>query len=107
MNERQREQAERGRKRVGAKPQFHKTCGGQQYAKDKTMASLHSSGRDGAHACPPDDCGGIPGYHNLLETLADPKHPDHADLKEWIGGEWDAARFDLDAANAMLKGLKA
>jgi hypothetical protein len=61
----------------------------------------------GANACPPDDCGGIPGYYNLLEALVDPKHPEHADLKEWIGGEWDAARFDLDAANAMLKRLKA
>ena len=61
----------------------------------------------GENACPPDDCGGMPGYYNLLETLADPKHPDHGHLKEWIGGEWDAARFDLDEANDSLKRLKA
>jgi hypothetical protein len=61
----------------------------------------------GASACPPDDCGGIPGYYNLLETLANPKHPDYAHLKEWIGGEWDAERFDLDEANDGLKRLKA
>ena len=61
----------------------------------------------GENACPPDDCGGMPGYYNLLETLADPKHPDHAHLKDWIGGEWDAARFDLDEANDGLKRLKA
>jgi Plasmid pRiA4b ORF-3-like protein len=61
----------------------------------------------GANACPPDDCGGIPGYYNLLETLANPKHPDHEHLKEWIGGEWDAARFDLAATNDDLKRLKA
>lgn len=61
----------------------------------------------GANACPPDDCGGIPGYYNLLEALANPKHPDHAHLKEWIGGEWDPARFNLDDANTMLKRLKA
>jgi len=61
----------------------------------------------GANACPPDDCGGVPGYYDLLETLADPKHPDHTHLKEWIGGEWDAARFDLEETNAMLKRVKA
>jgi hypothetical protein len=70
-------------------------------------AFKHPTCLAGANACPPDDCGGIPGYYRLLESLADPKHPEHADLKEWIGGEWDAARFDLDAANAMLKRLKA
>jgi hypothetical protein len=61
----------------------------------------------GANACPPDDCGGIPGYYNLLEILADPKHPDHTHFNEWIGGEWDAKRFDLAGANEDLKRLRA
>lgn len=61
----------------------------------------------GANACPPEDCGGIGGYYNLLEALANPKHPDHADLKDWIDGEWDAARFDVEEINAVLKRLKA
>lgn len=61
----------------------------------------------GANACPPDDCGGMGGYYDLLETLADSKRPEHADLKDWIGGEWDAERFDLDKINAVLKRLKA
>ena len=60
----------------------------------------------GANACPPDDCGGMGGYYNLLEALADSKHPEHADLKEWIGGEWHPARFDRDEANNGLKRLK-
>ena len=60
----------------------------------------------GANACPPDDCGGIPGYYNLLEALVNPKHPDHEHLKDWIGGEWDATRFDLEDTNKMLKRLK-
>ena len=70
-------------------------------------AFKHPTCLAGANACPPDDCGGIPGYYNLLETLANPKHPDHADLKEWIGGAWDAARFDLEDTNKRLKRLKA
>lgn len=61
----------------------------------------------GANACPPEDCGGIAGYYNLLETLADPKHPEYADMKEWIGGELDPAAFDMDRINAALKRLKA
>ena len=61
----------------------------------------------GANACPPDDCGGIPGYYNMLEALANPEHPDHEQLKDWIGGEWDAKRFDLNEINSHLKRLKA
>jgi hypothetical protein len=60
----------------------------------------------GAKACPPDDCGGIHGYYYMLEKLANPKHPEHADMKAWIGGEWDAERFDMNEINAGLKRLK-
>lgn len=53
---------------------------------------------DGARACPPDDCGGIGGYYDLLETLASPKSPDHKDMLEWMGietaAEFDPEKFD-------------
>ena len=58
---------------------------------------------DGARACPPDDCGGIPGYQNFLEAVTNPKHPEHGEMLEWIGGEWDAEAFDLDAVNAAIR----
>ena len=61
----------------------------------------------GANACPPEDCGGIWGYYNLLETLADPKHAEHEEMKDWLGGEWDSTLFELDSANEMLKRMKA
>lgn len=60
----------------------------------------------GARACPPEDCGGFPGYQNFLEALADPKHPEHEEMLEWIGGEWDPEAFDPDAVNAALKPRK-
>jgi hypothetical protein len=60
----------------------------------------------GKNACPPDDCGGMGGYYNMLEIIADPKHPDHEHMKEWLGAEWDLARFDLGEANDALNRFK-
>ena len=60
---------------------------------------------DGARACPPEDCGGPPGYEQLLETVANPKAPDHAEMKEWLG-EFDSAAFNLAATNRALARIK-
>jgi hypothetical protein len=49
---------------------------------------------EGARACPPEDCGGPWGYANFLEAIRDPKHEDHDDLQEWIGGKFDSEAFD-------------
>ncbi len=62
---------------------------------------------DGRRACPPEDCGGPPGYAHLLESLADPEHPDHDDMKEWIGPSVDAEHFDLGHVNKELRTLGA
>ena len=56
----------------------------------------------GKRACPPEDCGGIWGYEELLETVSNPKHPDHDDMLEWLGGEFDPEEFDLEAINEDL-----
>src|SRR5438093_2459315 len=44
---------------------------------------------DGRRCCPPDDCGGPPGYEHLLEALARPDHPEHEELREWAGMQID------------------
>ena len=49
----------------------------------------------GEFACPPEDCGGPHGYANLLEIVADPRHPDHAEMSEWLG-DFDPERFDFE-----------
>ena len=54
---------------------------------------------------PPEDCGGIWGYYNLLESIKDKTHPDHKDMLEWIGGEYDENYFDLEEINDDLIGL--
>jgi len=56
----------------------------------------------GERACPPEDCGGIDGYADLLEALADPDHPDHGELAAWCG-PFDPENVDLDAVNARLR----
>jgi hypothetical protein len=61
---------------------------------------------DGARACPPEDCGGIWGYQNLLEILKNRKHPEHKSMKEWLGHPIDAEAFDAEQANAWLGRLK-
>ena len=48
----------------------------------------------GARACPPEDCGGIHGFADFLDAIADPKHPEHSQLMDWSGGAYDPAAFD-------------
>ena len=40
----------------------------------------------GARACPPEDCGGIPGYENLLEVLSNPKSSECKETVAWLKG---------------------
>lgn len=57
----------------------------------------------GVGSCPPEDCGGIWGYYDLLEAIQNPDHPDHEDMLEWVGEEFDPEAFDLEAINKELK----
>jgi hypothetical protein len=57
----------------------------------------------GKRSCPPEDCGGVWGYMELLEILADPNHPERAERLEWLGEEeFDPERFDIETLNARL-----
>lgn len=60
----------------------------------------------GKRACPPEDCGGIWGYADFLEAIQNPKHPEHEDMLEWIGGEFDPEAFDLEEVNRALKRIR-
>jgi Plasmid pRiA4b ORF-3-like protein len=60
----------------------------------------------GKRACPPEDCGGVWGYAGFLEAIQDPKHPEHDEMFEWVGGEFDPEAFDLDEVNTALQRLK-
>jgi hypothetical protein len=54
----------------------------------------------GARACPPEDCGGVPGYEQLLEALRSPSAPASVELLEWCG-DWNPEAFDLESLNRL------
>ncbi len=57
----------------------------------------------GERACPPEDCGGPWGYEHMLEVLND---PEHEEMREWVGDEFDPERFEVDEVNGQLKGVR-
>jgi hypothetical protein len=61
---------------------------------------------DGKLRCPPEDCGSIPGYYNLLEVIRDPTHEEHEEMMEWLGGEYDPEAFSVDDVNQGLAPLQ-
>ena len=56
----------------------------------------------GKLASPPEDCGGVWGYYDMLEAIADPKHPEHEEKVEWLGDDFDPKYFDIDEVNEIL-----
>ena len=57
----------------------------------------------GANACPPEDCGGWPGYEHLLDVQSDPDHERHHEIREWLGYTFDPTAFDQAAADDAIK----
>jgi hypothetical protein len=64
----------------------------------------------GRRAAPPDDCGGLWGYQDLIEILADPAHEEHQERLEWLGltaaNQFDPATFDPGQVNQRLRDLR-
>lgn len=63
---------------------------------------------DGENECPPEDCGGIPGYAYMLQVAQDPSHDDYDDIRDILCLEPDedlgALKFiDLESINKTLK----
>jgi len=58
---------------------------------------------DGKNACPPEDCGGIWGYMDIIEIMSNPKHKEFKEMKEWLGGKLDPEAFDKDEVNELLR----
>ena len=67
---------------------------------------------DGARACPPEDCGGPPGYEQLCVAFADPDAADEdsAELLDWFGDHdpeaFNPAKVKFHSAAKRLKALR-
>ncbi|MBI9035529.1 MAG: plasmid pRiA4b ORF-3 family protein [Bacteroidales bacterium] len=57
----------------------------------------------GEKNCPPEDCGGVWGYSDMLDILKQPDHEEYESYIEWLGVEFDPEYFDLDEINKTLK----
>lgn len=65
----------------------------------------------GQRACPPEDCGGLPGYLELIEAVRNPTaESENREWREWllrmVGPQWDPDRFDAPAAAVRLDALR-
>ena len=61
----------------------------------------------GARNCPPEDSGGIWGYAELLEILADPDHPEREERLGWIDeDDFDPKDFNLESINLHLAAVR-
>ena len=61
---------------------------------------IEASGR-----CPPEDVGGPWGYDEMLEALADRDHERHAEIREWVGDDFDPHAFDAEPLKANVAAL--
>lgn len=60
----------------------------------------------GERECPPEDCGGISGFYEMLEARADPTHDDHAEISEWLDG-YDPDELDVFPIQGALGHIAA
>jgi hypothetical protein len=57
----------------------------------------------GERACPPEDCGGVGMFAELLAGLADPSEPRYSELLDWVDPGYDPAAFDVRPVNRNLE----
>ena len=58
---------------------------------------------DGEGHCPPEDCGGMPGYEDLLRVIRDRYHPEYQDTMSWLGAAFDPHEFSAETVNRNLR----
>lgn len=61
---------------------------------------------EGERAGPPDDSGGVCRYAELVEAISNPMHPEHEELVDWIGPDWNPELFDIGAINRELRRIR-
>jgi hypothetical protein len=57
----------------------------------------------GSCNCPPEDCGSVPGYVDIVEAMKKPKTRKAREYIEWLGDIYYPAQFDIKEINDNLK----
>jgi len=59
----------------------------------------------GERAGPPEDCGGLEAFHDMLASLKEPETDLGREWLEWVGPDYEPAVCDLEKINKALKKL--
>ena len=99
--------------RVGAKAVYTYDFGDRwehQVAVEKRLAPepgrAYPACLAGERHGPPEDCGGLPGFYNLLEAISDLQHEQHKELLDWLGDGFDPEAFSVEEVNRRLTPLQ-
>ena len=57
----------------------------------------------GERACPPEDCGGTPGYERIVEIMWSPDHAEYRQTVDWLGEVFNSEAFALEKVNLALE----
>lgn len=67
----------------------------------------------GQNACPPEDCGGVYRYREIIEILADSMHEEYQSILEWLGQKFNPNTFnrikiekEIGILGAKIKGYE-
>ena len=56
----------------------------------------------GKRNAPPEDCGGFPGYEEVIKAFKNPQKKESKDLLEWLG-DYNPEEFDIDEVNELIR----
>ncbi len=59
----------------------------------------------GERRCPPEDCGGFPGYYEFLDNIASKQSKERKAALDWYGGPYNPDEIDEQKIIAALKRL--
>ena len=59
----------------------------------------------GERRCPPEDCGGVPGYYEFLKNVTSERKDKRSHALVWYGGPYDADDFEEQKITTALSQL--
>lgn len=74
---------------------------------DKDNSKKYPICMDGGRNCPPEDCGSVYGYDELMKIRKNKNHRYYKErIVDWLGEDYDPELFVVDWVNAELHGKK-